>query len=75
MTPRHAWIALAAAGVLGLVACESESVAPASAGPAGAGPATAGAPNAAPQGSNSSGQPFRRKPLPPETPAYPQGAP
>jgi hypothetical protein len=77
MMARHAWIALAVAGVLGLAACESENVAPASAGPAGAGPATAGAPNAAPQGSNSSGQPVRPRSwaYPPETPAWPPGSP
>jgi hypothetical protein len=70
MTAHYACIALAAAGAFGLTACESDNVSPASSGTA-----AAGAPTTAPQGSNSSGQPFRRRPLPPETPRLPPGSP
>jgi hypothetical protein len=77
MTARYAWIALAAAGAFGLAACKSDNVAPASSGPVEAEPATASAPNAAPQGSNSSGQPVRPRSwaYPPETPPLPPGSP
>jgi hypothetical protein len=71
MTSRHALIVLAAAGALGLAACETDNVGPASSGPASSGPATAGAPNAAPQGSNSSGKPVPPRSGAPETPATP----
>jgi hypothetical protein len=72
MTVRYVSIALAAASVFGLAACEADSVAPASSGPA-----AAGAPNAAPEGSTSSGQPVRPRSwaYPPETPPLPPGSP
>jgi len=78
MTSRHVLIALAAAGALGLAACESDNVAPASAGttattPVSSGPATAGAPNAAPQGSNSSGRPVTPGAADSETPPAASG--
>jgi hypothetical protein len=69
MTHRHALFALAAAGALGLAACETDNVSPASSGPA-----TASAPNGAPQGSDSSGKPVNPRPAP-ETPPVAPGGP
>jgi hypothetical protein len=73
MTARCAWIALAAAGALGLAACADNDVGPAGSGGTSStgdrsGPATAGAPTGAPQGSNSSGQPVNPRTPPADTP-------
>lgn len=74
MTSRHAMIALAVAGALGLAACANDDVSPASSGSASSGAATAGAPNGAPQGSDSSGKPVRAS-APPETSPAAPGSP
>jgi hypothetical protein len=75
MNARYAWIALAAAGGLGLAACQSDTVAPAGSGAPSSGPATASAPNAAPQGSDSSGKPLPPRSGAPETPPASSGSP